>query len=122
LEPLPVIRAFSPVGWGDDYRAVDNLDRILAFDVHGLDHYLAVPQVHVAIIRGLLGPVISKAELTQAVARYSERPELPCVAALGRFRRAAERMLGLIASFDDPETLIKAGSQFLALAKEARDE
>ena len=103
------------------YRAVEDLDKVHAFDVHGLDHYLAAPQVHVPILRGLFGPVITKAEQQAAVAAYQASAEPPCVAALGGFKAAAARLIGMIESADDPQTLVKAGSQFLATAKEAVD-
>ncbi|MDO8667238.1 MAG: hypothetical protein Q7J79_11535 [Gemmatimonadales bacterium] len=121
LDPIPAVRAFKPVNWGDDYRPTEGLDHIREFNVHGYEHYLDAPSVHVPIINGLLGPVITRQEKESAIAAYAAAPGLLCADQVREFAAAARRMIDLVGDSADPEQLIITACQFLALAKEARD-
>jgi hypothetical protein len=121
LDLLAATRAFQPVKWGDDYVAVEDLDRVISFDVHGLSHYLDAPQVHVPIIRGLLGPVITKREYAAAADQYARQPEPDCVVALRDFKHTAGQLAEIGKSIEEPQEMVIAGSRFLATAKQAFD-
>jgi hypothetical protein len=95
---------------------------VLDFNVHGLGHYLADPRVHVPILRGLIGQyAVTDDEYDEAVAEYDAQEEPDCAGPLLGFKTTAQRLITLAQSGADPETLIIAGTQFLAAASEARD-
>lgn len=123
VDPFTVVKEFAPVGWGDGYHGGDECKRFLAFNIHGLDEYLADPRVHVPILRRLVGPwAVSEQEERDAKVAYDGLPELPCVEVVRRFRQDADRVIALARVGADPETLVIAGTQFLAAAKRGHDE
>jgi hypothetical protein len=122
LDPFPMVRPFAPVGWGGRYLLEARCEKVLDFNVHGLDHYLDDPRVHVPVLRAVVGRwAVSDAEWAAADAAYAARAEPPCPGALRDFRTAAGRIIALARAASDPEALVIAGSQFLAATKEARD-
>ncbi len=122
LDPFPMVKPFGPVGWGENYLAVENCEKVLDFNVHGLGHYLSDPRVHVPVLCGLIGQyAVTDDEYDAAVAEYDALEEPECVDALTAFRTNAQRLIALAQSGADAETLVIAGTQFLAAASEARD-
>jgi hypothetical protein len=117
LDPFPSIRPFEPWNWGDDFITVTGLNKIRAFNVHGFQHYLEAPQVHVPILRGLFGNIIEPAEEEEAIRAYDALPEPPCVQELRDFKLSTAALIRRLSHLDEPEELIKAGSHFLAVAK-----
>jgi hypothetical protein len=122
-DPFPVPRAFDPVNWGADYitprRAIDHLHD---FNVHGLEHYLEHPAVHIPIINALFGRVITKAQEGEALEAF---PRIPpghrCPAALLAAETEFKALVEAVKAFDDPLQVVIAGAKFFAAAKEARD-
>ena len=53
-DPLTWWQPFAPTGWGTGYFDIE-LSHLHQINVHGLHHHLAHPNVHVPILRGLLG-------------------------------------------------------------------
>ena len=53
-DPLTWWQAFAPTGWKMGYADVE-ISHVHQINVHGLHHYLAHPDVHVPLFRGLLG-------------------------------------------------------------------
>jgi hypothetical protein len=122
LDPFPMVKPFGPVGWGENYLAVENCEKVLDFNVHGLSHYLSDPRVHVPVLCGLIGQyAVTDDEYDAAVAEYDALEEPECIGALTAFRTNAQRLIALAQSGADAETLVIAGTQFLAAASEARD-
>lgn len=122
LDPFPAVGPFLPPGWGDDYRPVEGLDHIRDFNVHDLEHYLDAPAVHIPIINGILGPVITQQERRDAVERYAAEPGPPCADRVRAFVAAGRELIALVKDSGEPERLLMAGCRFLAAAREARDE
>ncbi len=122
LDPFPAVRAFKPVGWGADFHAREDLNHLHDFNVHGFEHYLDHPAVHIPVINALLGPVIGAAEAQNALAAYPRTPpNHPCLDKLSAAEQRFRQLVALIETSDDPVQLIIAGAQFLATAKEAKD-
>jgi hypothetical protein len=77
LDPFTVPGRFKPVLW-PDLDAVEKklydwveIDELKALNVHGLDHYLAHPEVHISMFRKLVGKrAVSAAQEKAALERY----------------------------------------------------
>lgn len=123
LDPFPMVRQFAPVGWSPTrFVAAEESEKVLQFNVHGLEHYLEDPRVHIPILRATIGHwVVSPQEEAAAVRDYLAMEEPRCVAELLRFKAEAERIISLARAGADPLALIIAGTQFLAAAREAAD-
>jgi hypothetical protein len=122
LDPIAAVRAFAPVGWGDGFVAVDDCQHVLDFNVHDLGHYLDDPRVHIRLFRAVAGRrAVSPEEQEAALAAYDAKQSPPCAAELSAFRTTVQRLISVASVGADPETLVIAGSQFLAAAREARD-
>jgi hypothetical protein len=123
LDPFPAVRAFSPVGWGEDFHTSNpELDHLHDFNVHGFRHYLYHPAVHVPIINGLLGFTIDNATRDQAIAEYPRvKTANPCLAKVAAAEVRFQGLVNLLKTSENPIQLIIAGAQFFAAAKEAKD-
>jgi hypothetical protein len=53
LDPIAAVRAFTPAGWGSRFMPV-SVEHLLEWNVHGLEHHLRHPDVHVPILNRLL--------------------------------------------------------------------
>ena len=122
-DPFPMVRQFGPVGWSAKrFKDRGDLQKVLQFNVHGLDHYLDDPRVHIPILRATVGEwSVTPAQEQAAISAYDAKEEPDCVAELMRFKSAAMRIIDLAKTGADPVALVIAGTQFLATAKEARD-
>ena len=123
FDPFAMVRPFAPVGWDPSrFIAVENCEKVLQFNVHGLDHYLDDPRVHVPILRALAGDwCITAAQEHAAIAAYDAKEEPPCIGELLAFKAKAQKIIALAQTGADPIALAIAGSQFLAAAQEAKD-
>lgn len=122
LDPFPMVRPFAPVGWGARYVKVENCEQVLQFNVHSLEHYLEDPRVHVPILRAVVGRwAVTDAEWAAARQTYDAKPQPPCASELLAFKAIATRIIALASAGADPTTLVIAGTQFLAAAREAAD-
>lgn len=121
FDPFAMVRPFAPVGWDPSrFITVENCEKVLQFNVHGLDHYLDDPRVHVPIIRALAGDwCITAAQEHAAIAAYDAKEEPPCIGELLAFKAKAQKISALAQTGADPIALAIAGSQFLAAAQEA---
>jgi hypothetical protein len=118
LDPFCRVRPFSPpASWGGDYRPPDPVLRHLHdFNVHGFEHYLDHPAVHIPIINALFGaPVVTAKERVEALASYPPVAG-PCLPQLVGLRNTLE---GFADPGDVEEMLVRA-VQALALGKAAR--
>jgi hypothetical protein len=71
LDPFCWLLPFEPPSWGSDFTNVNDLTHLRAINVHGFEHYLDNPRVHIPILNGIFErPVISAAAREQAIARY----------------------------------------------------
>lgn len=123
LDPFPVLKAFAPDGWGSNFITPSGvIDHLHDFNVHGFEHYLDHPAVHIPILNGLFGRVIGTADEQKAVADYPRfPPDHPCVAALTTARERYQTFVSAMQDSDDPFELVRAGVRFLAAVKEAGD-
>lgn len=127
LDPFTAVKPFAPTNWGSDYVAPAHEFDDLAPDwnVHGFTHYLAHPAVHVPIINTMLAranPLVSDAELANAIANYQPPALPPCQAVVQRFiTRIQELSLKLRTTGGDIGTFIIAAAQFYAAIQEAKD-
>lgn len=55
LDPVPMVRRFDPPGWGDNFVPPPPLGHLLEPNVHGYEHYLRHPAVHLNVINGMFG-------------------------------------------------------------------
>ena len=123
LDPFPAVRSFSPVGWGDDFSTSNpEVNHLHDFNVHGFEHYLDHPAVHVPIINNLLGFSIDDATRDKAIADYPRVATAnPCLTKVAEAETRFQGLVNLLKMSDDPIQLIIGGAQFLAAAKEAKD-
>lgn len=127
LDPFTAAKPFAPQGWGSDYvtpaRAFDDLAP--DWNVHGFTHYLEHPAVHVPIINAMLAkadPLVSQAELAEAIGNYRAPALPPCQQVVQRFvTRIEELAATLRTTGGDVATFIIAAAQFYAAIQEARD-
>lgn len=72
LDPVPFPRMFDPVGWGSAYQSFV-VRHFWNWDIHGFEHYLDNPRVHIPILRALVTPwAVSEQEEVAAVENYSQ--------------------------------------------------
>jgi hypothetical protein len=123
FDPFPMVRPFAPVGWGENYVLEEKCEKILQFNVHGINHYLDDPRVHVPMLRALIGDdaVVTEAERVAATAQYDAKEEPQCIAVVQKFKTTAANVIALAKTGADPEALVIAGTQFLAASREAID-
>ncbi len=122
FDPIPAARAFLPPVWGQDYHASENLTHFRDFNIHGFEHYLDHPAVHIPLIKGLFGPLITATEQQQALDQYEDIvTDHPCPQHLHALSEELQELIESIENSSDPKTLIKAGAQLLAKAKEVHD-
>jgi hypothetical protein len=122
LDPLPSLRPFAPAGWGRFYHAVEDLEHVLDFDVHALEHYLRHPRVHIPILNRLLDDPIDDATAHEALARFATEPGPPCSERMKMFARRLAHVGELLAAHDEPVALVRAAAELLGIAKETADE
>lgn len=122
FDPFPAVKPFAPVGWGRRYRAVLDGEERIDFHAHDFLDYLDDPQVHIPIYRALFGnDAVTSAEAEQALTSYAMRPLPPCAGELDSLRMRVEQIIALASVSGTPTSLIIAGAQFLAAAREAAD-
>ena len=122
-DPFPMVRPFGPVGWNPIlFRERGDFEKVRQFNVHGLEHYLEDPRVHIPILRATVGEwSVTPAQEQSAIAQYEAMQEPQCAGELLRFKSSALRIIELAKTGADPVALVIAGAQFLATAKEAYD-
>jgi hypothetical protein len=123
LDPFPAVRPFEPADWGTDLiTPAQPLDHLYEFNVHGLEHYLEHPAVHIPFINGMFGRVIDK-DVERAAIRDFPRvpPNHPCPQQLIEAETSFRRLVQALRGSDDPLDVVKTGARFFAAAKEARD-
>ncbi len=122
FDPFPAVRPFDPPGWGRRFRAILDGQGRIDFNAHDFLNYLDDPQVHVPIYRALLGnDSVTQAEEQAAIATYATRPQPPCVGELLALESRVEQIIALARVGGSAGSLIIAGAQFLASAREAAD-
>lgn len=123
FDPFPVVRCFKPQGWGEDFiTPAEELDHLHEFNVHGFEHYLDHPAVHIPIINGTFGRIVSKEAEAKAIQDYPRVPPgHPCPDKLLGTATRFNQIVDLIHTSDDPIQLVIAGAQFLAAAQEAKN-
>jgi hypothetical protein len=121
LDPILVVRPWKDANWGTGYTDIADLDHVRDINVHGFEHYLDSPRVHIPIIKGLLGPVIPDDEAGRVTRHYPSLGGPGCPGEVAKLRDFCRRTIGLIGGETDPANVIKAGAQFLAQVKELQD-
>ncbi|HEX4933582.1 MAG TPA: hypothetical protein VFV33_10420 [Gemmatimonadaceae bacterium] len=124
LDPVPAVRPFGPAAnWKPSrFVAIDTLDHIRDLNVHGFEHYLDHPLVHIPLLRRVFGgSAVTADEETRALKQYPLKPSPPCPDRVRQMRDRYRQMVDLLAHNENPAALIIAAAQFLAAAKEAQD-
>jgi hypothetical protein len=121
LDPIPWLNAFSPQNWGEDFSSVTDLDYLHEVtgiesvqNVHGFEHYLRHPRVHIPILNHLFGGKIPPAEAEAAIAAFPRISlQVPLKAKADAFVAGLRALHSELASGpQDPGALIKAGIRF----------
>lgn len=123
LDPFPAALPFEPPNWGSDYiTPARRLNHLHDFNVHGFEHYLVHPAVHIPIINGLFGRIITKDDEAAAIENFPRvPPDHPCQAHLIQVEDRFKELVAAVSASDDPVEVVKTGVRFFAAAKEARD-
>ena len=122
LDPFPAVRAFEPQDWGNQFHSIAGLDHIRQPNVHGWEHYLDHPRVHVDLLNAIMHGVIDDDEREAAIEEYPRVDETnPCAVATDGAADALEHLVGGIVRKDDPIRMMMAGVKFGAKVKELRD-
>ncbi len=122
FDPIPAVRAFDPPNWGPDYRATANLSHFREFNVHGFEHYLDHPAVHIPLIKGLFGALITESEQQQALENYHDIvADHPCPLIIQELHDELQQLIESMQDSNNPKTVIKAGARMLAKVREMHD-
>lgn len=71
LDPFTRVQCFSPENWGDEYYSIE-LDHFHDWNIHGFDHYLDHPKVHIPLLKSIFSlDCISNEETTNAYEAYN---------------------------------------------------
>ena len=125
LDPFTVPKRFEP-HWveGDDFFAVEHLLHVADFNVHGWEHYLDNPEVHVPILNALADvsgwDVVDKATFDTAVASYRAAPVPLCEHGMAWWTEQTHRIQKRLELKPTVPELIRTGAQFLAVAAGAK--
>lgn len=127
LDPIPAVKAFSPAGWGRFYRTDETLDHMVDWNVHGFEHYVRHPDVHVPILNELLDFPVTEGRQREAVAELAQSPRPECFEVADRLRVQLRRVRDLVLSQPAVDTaavvaLIKVATETGALLEEAQRE
>jgi hypothetical protein len=122
LDPIVAVKAFQPAGWGTRY-ADTVVDHLLEWNVHGFQHYLRHPDIHVPILNRLLDGPVTVVQHREAVERLQEVGRSSCMEVVDRLRTHLRQARDLVASApDEPEALVKVATQTWALVEQARQD
>lgn len=120
LDPFPAPRAFRPAWTGDDFLDI-RTSAVRDFNVHGFEHYIRDPRVHVPILRSLFGFDAIDPQVAQArIQEYDAESGPPCQQRLREFVQDCRQRVRLIEDSAEVKTLLSAGVQFLNDVKEVR--
>lgn len=114
LDPIPSVKAFHPINFGSKYE-IERINSIHGWNTHGFDHYLDNPAVHVPILRRVCRCTITNAEVP-AYARFKIPGQVQ--ATLQTYANELQQKVNLALTQSDVRTLMIAGMQLLARAKE----
>jgi hypothetical protein len=116
LDPFVRWAPFVPE-WGEDFVSPSPLSVVHAANVHGFDHYLDNPAVHIAIINGVMGySAITAREAFDAEAEYPHTGAAKCAAEV-------EQLRALVMGFPDArqaqdlEKIAMMGTEFYVTAQ-----
>ena len=120
LDPFPAPRPFKPKWGGDDFVQIETT-AVRDFNVHGFDHYLNDPRVHIPIFRALFGfEAIDEETAEKAIKTYDAAKGPKCPQALKDFVQDCRQRVKLIEDSSDIKTLLTAVVQFLNDVKEVQ--
>jgi hypothetical protein len=72
LDPVPFPRMFDPVGWGSAFQSI-LVRHYRDWEIHGFEHYLDNPRIHIPILRVLTSPwAVNSHEEVVAVDCYKQ--------------------------------------------------
>ncbi len=72
LDPVPYPRMFDPIGWSSAYQSII-VQHYRDLGIHGLEHYLDNPRVHIIILRAVTSRwAITEQEAIKAVDNYRQ--------------------------------------------------
>src|SRR5262249_10549043 len=87
FDPFVRWSPFVPKNWGTDFTNPNPLAPIHQVNVHGLDHYLDNPAVHIPIINGVMGfSAVSAKEALDAIANYPPIGSAQCSAQINALK------------------------------------
>jgi hypothetical protein len=122
LDPIPMVRAFRPAGWGSRFSGAA-VDQLLDWNVHGYGHYLRHPDVHVPILNRLLDFPITDDQHRAAVDGLEEVGRDACMEVVDRLRLQLRQARDLVeVAADEPESLVRVATQTYTLIDRARKE
>jgi hypothetical protein len=118
LDPFCRLTPFAPPNWGGDFNSVEDLKHVHDLNVHGFEHYLDHPKVHIPIINGIFEtPIITSQERADAIRDY------PAIA--GECNAELLAMQTFIQGLDAPkdtQELVIGGAEFLARAQALKEQ
>lgn len=118
LDPFCRLIPFAPPNWGADFNSVEDLKHIHDLNVHGFEHYLDHPKVHIPIINGIFEtPIIKSQERDDAIHNYPDVSS-ECNAEL----LAMQNFIQGLSAPKDTQELVTAGAEFLARAQALREQ
>lgn len=65
-DPFPVLRPFEPVGWPPAFFREISVRHVHDTNVHGFEHYLSHPAVHIPLFRAVTDDLASLRKITRA--------------------------------------------------------
>jgi len=120
FDPFVRWAPFLPKNWGDDFDNPTPLKPVCQANVHGFDHYLDNPVVHVPIINDVLGfSAISTKEALEAVAHYPPSNPVMCTDQVNQLQSLVSQLPD---AGQDLEQMAILGAQFFTTAKQLAND
>lgn len=121
LDPFTVPKRFEPQWSGSDFHRIENLLNVGNFNVHGWEHYLDNPEVHIPIINSQFGfKVISDDVAHTAIESYKVAPVPLCTKGLEFWTARTRAIAKKLEENPTVPELLLAAAQYFATAKLAQ--
>lgn len=121
LDPFPLPKRFEPQWIGADFHAIERLLHVGDFNVHGWEHYLDNPEVHIPVINALMGErLVTDDVAAAAIANYKVAPTPLCARGMDFWVEETRKIQARLTDRQTVPELLLAAGRFFATVQLAR--
>lgn len=121
LDPFPLPKRFEPQWIGADFHAIERLLHVGDFNVHGWEHYLDNPEVHIPVINALMGDrLVTDDVAAAAIANYKVAPTPLCAKGMDFWVAETRKIHARLSDRQTVPELLLAAGRFFATVQLAR--